>query len=340
MPQKNYIPVIDYIKAFAMCMVVTTHFFTYDEKDFALFIYVIQMGMPLFMFIMSYNFAMSADRHGLNDLSALYAPAQMKKHFGGILPAYTLMAVVEAAFHIARGQGLGFGEFLYAYVTGGLDGGSHGGYFFCIYWQFLLFAPLLYLLVKRWPMQTFLAALIADAFYEWLVGAIDIPRELNRLLFIRYLFIAVFGIYFYLWRDRVKLWWVALGMAGSLCYITALEYGGLDWPLTTYWLNTNVYASFYFCGLAIFAFHFAQYKQLPGRLHTLVRAIGRSTWTIYLFQMLYFRLGWNAPLTDLPLAVEVLIGDAFCVFCGWLWARADSALRKKWRARAHRSRSF
>lgn len=46
---KQYIPVIDYLKAFAIVMVTTTHFFSYDEKDFLLFIYVIQMGMPLFI---------------------------------------------------------------------------------------------------------------------------------------------------------------------------------------------------------------------------------------------------------------------------------------------------
>mgnify|MGYP007029248378 FL=1 len=329
MAQKKYIPIIDYLKAFAIVLVVTTHFFTYKDKDFALFIYVIQMGMPLFMFISSYNFAMSAERHGLNTLSALYAPAQMKKHFGGILPAYTLLFVVELAANLWLGKGYSLGDLLYAYISGGLNGGSHGGYFFCIYWQFLLFAPLLYLLLRRWPEQTLLAALALDMLYEFAVGALDIPRALNRLLFIRYLFIAVFGLYFYLWRSRVRLWMVALGAVFSLGYITALEYFGLDWPLTTYWLNTNVYASFYYIAVAVFAFHFFEQKQLPGKLHMLVRTIGCSTWQIYLFQMLFFRLHWSAPLGELPLFLKVLIGDAFCVAVGCLWSALESRMRKK-----------
>lgn len=291
MAQKKYIPIIDYLKAFAIVLVVTTHFFTYKDKDFALFIYVIQMGMPLFMFISSYNFAMSAERHGLNTLSALYAPAQMKKHFGGILPAYTLLFVVELAANLWLGKGYSLGDLLYAYISGGLNGGSHGGYFFCIYWQFLLFAPLLYLLLRRWPEQTLLAALALDMLYEFAVGA--------------------------------------LGAVFSLGYITALEYFGLDWPLTTYWLNTNVYASFYYIAVAVFAFHFFEKKQLPGKLHMLVRTIGRSTWQIYLFQMLFFRLHWSAPLGELPLFLKVLIGDAFCVAVGCLWSALESRLRKK-----------
>lgn len=109
MAQKHYIPIIDYLKAFAIVLVVTTHFFTYSEKDFPLFIYVIQMGMPLFMFISSYNFAMSAERHGLDTLGALYTPAQMKKHFGGILPAYTLLFVVELVANLWLGERFSLG---------------------------------------------------------------------------------------------------------------------------------------------------------------------------------------------------------------------------------------
>lgn len=331
MTQKHYIPIIDYLKAFAIVLVTTTHFFTYDEKDFLLFIYVIQMGMPLFMFISSYNFAMSATRHGFTSLADLYAPAQMKKHFGAILPAYILMFVFESLWTTLAGSRYSVGDVLSAFISGGLNGGSHGGYFFCIYWQFLLFAPLLYLLLRRYPTQTLFAALVIDMAYEWLVGAIDIPRDLNRLLFVRYLFIATFGLYFNLYRSRVRLWLVGLLALASLTYITALEFYGLDWPLTTYWLNTNVYASFYYIAVAVFAFQFLEYKMLPGRLHDLVKRIGRSTWQIYLFQMLFFRLGWSAPLSGLPLAVEVLIGDAFCVAMGCLWAYMEGRARKNLR---------
>lgn len=224
MTQKHYIPIIDYLKAFAIVLVTTTHFFTYDEKDFLLFIYVIQMGMPLFMFISSYNFAMSATRHGFTSLADLYAPAQMKKHFGAILPAYILMFVFEFLWTMLAGSRYSVGEVLSAFISGGLNGGSHGGYFFCIYWQFLLFAPLLYLLLRRYPTQTLFAALVIDMAYEWLVGAIDIPRDLNRLLFVRYLFIATFGLYFNLYRSRVRLWLVGLLALASLTYITASNF--------------------------------------------------------------------------------------------------------------------
>lgn len=329
MNQKRYIPVIDYIKAFAMCMVVTTHFFVYDEKDFALFIYVIQVGMPLFMFITSYNYAMSNVRHGRADLRSLYAPKHLGKQFAAILPAYVLMFVVEWACDVGTGERFSLGEVLYAFVSGGLNGGSHGGYFFCVYWQFLLLAPLLYVLLRRYPRQTLLAAFVLDVLYEWSVGVFDIPRDFNRLLFIRYLFITTFGMYFYLYRSRVRLGLVAVGAVLSLTYITALEYFGLDWPLTTYWLNTNVYASFYFIAIAVFAFHFFENKQLPGRLHILVRTVGISTWHIYLFQMLFFRLGWSAPIADWPLFWRILVGDAFCLLMGCLWSTIERRVRGK-----------
>ena len=33
MAEKKYIPIIDYLKAFAIMLVTTTHFFTYNDKD-------------------------------------------------------------------------------------------------------------------------------------------------------------------------------------------------------------------------------------------------------------------------------------------------------------------
>ena len=331
MAEKKYIPVIDYLKAFAICLVTTTHFFPDSEKDFALFIYVIQMGMPLFMLLTGYNMAMSNSRHAFNDMKTLYAPALMKKKFGQILPSYTLMFVIEAIFCGALVQGLPLWEWLYAYVSGGLQGGENGGYFFCVYWQFLLLGPVLYLLVKRYPRATLLGALLLDMAYEFAVGALDLPRELNRLLFIRYLFIATFGLYFYLWRERVKLWLVGVGAVLSLTYITALEYFNLQWPLCTYWQNTCVYASFYYIAVVVLAFHFWEHKRLPEKLHKVVYEVGKSTWYIYLTQMLFFRLHWKAVLSFLPLWVQIPIGVVFCACVGIGWRHLEIRARKAWK---------
>lgn len=327
MTEKKYIPLIDYLKAFAIILVTTTHFFTYDDKDFPLFIYVIQMGMPLFMLLIGYNTAMSNDRHGVNDLKSLYAPARLAKQFGAIMPAYVLMFVIEAVASGALSEGLSWQRWVYSFLTGGLQGGSHGGYFFCIYWQFLLFAPLLYLAVKRYPHLALIGALAVNILYEYAVGALDIPRLLNRILFIRYLFIAVFGLYFYLWRDRFKLWVAGLAGCFGLWYITALEFFGLQWVLGTYWKNTNVYACFYYIAVAVFAFHFFEYKRLPKGLHEVAHAVGTATWQIYLTQMLYFRLDLNDPMMGLPLWLQIPIGVTLCAIVGVLWHR----LERRWR---------
>ena len=332
MTEKQYIPLIDYLKAFAICMVTTTHFFEYDDKGFPLFIYVIQMGMPLFMLLIGYNTAMSNERHELTSLRALYAPAHIRKKFNQILPSYTIMFVIEAIFCGALVQGLPLLEWIFAYISGGLQEGTHGGYFFCIYWQFLLIGPILYLLVKHYPRATMIGALLLDMLYEYSVGALDIPRQLNRLIFMRYLFIAVFGMYFYLWRDRIKLWLVAAAAVFSLGYITAMEFFDFEWPLNIYWKNTCVYASFYFIAIMVFAFHFWENKRLPEGLHRIAYTIGRSTWHIYLTQMLFFRLYWGKPLDFLPLWLQILCGVTTCVLIGVGWNKLERRFRKAYRA--------
>ena len=92
----KYIPIIDYMKAFAILLVTTNHFFSYPDKDFPLFSYVIQMGMPVFMLLIGFNTAMSNDRHHRTTLKDFYAPKEMWRHFAAILPAYTLMFFAEA----------------------------------------------------------------------------------------------------------------------------------------------------------------------------------------------------------------------------------------------------
>lgn len=333
MAEKKYIPIIDYLKALAIMLVTTTHFFTYDDKDFPFFIYVVQMGMPLFMLLIGYNTAMSNDRHDVNTLAALYAPKRLAKQFGGIMPSYLLMFAIEAVASGALVSHLPWERWVYSFLTGGLQGGSHGGYFFAIYWQFLLLAPILYLLVKRYPTATLLGALALNVLYEYAVGALEIPRLLNRILFMRYLFIAVFGLYFYLWRSRFKLWVIGLAACFSLWYITALEFFGLQWVLGTYWKNTNVYACFYYIAVAVFAFHFFENKRLPKGLHEVAHAMGAATWHIYLTQMLYFRLHLNSPMAGLPLWVQIPIGVALCSLVGVGWNHAERKVRKWWRAR-------
>ncbi len=329
MTEKQYIPLIDYLKAFAILMVTTTHFFTYDDKDFPVFIYVVQMGMPLFMLLIGYNTAMSNERHGIHSLKALYAPARLGKQFGAILPSYTLMFIIEAVACGALLDRMPLGEWMYAYATGGLQGGSHGGYFFAVYWQFLILAPILYLLVKKYPRATLVGALLLNIVYEYAVGAWDIPRWLNRLLFMRYLFIAVFGLSFFLWRKRFRLWLVGAAACLSLWYITALEFFDFHWELSTYWKNTSVYASFYYIAVVVFAFYFFEDKRLPERLHELAHTVGSATWHIYLTQMLYFRLDLNEPLAFLPLWLQIPIGLFACTTIGVLWSRIERDYKRR-----------
>lgn len=325
----KYIPLIDYLKAFAILMVTTTHFFTYDEKDFFLFTYVIQMGMPVFMLLLAFNSAMSNDRHGRNTLGALYAPGVMLRSFKAILPSYALMFLLEALARGAFGDGLSLWQWVYAFVTGGLYKGSHGGYFFAIYWQYLLVAPLIYVLMRRWPRATLVGALLTNMVYEFLVGAWDIPRLVNRLLFARYLFIAVSGQYLYFYRRSLRLGWVLVGMAFSLAYITAIDSFDFWWPLNYYWRNTCVYASFYYIGLVALAFRFFEEKRLPGRLHEVASTLGRSTWHIYLTQMLYFRLGF--AIDALPLWPRVAVGLVICSAVGVAWHYVERSVTQTWR---------
>lgn len=323
----KYIPIIDYMKAFAILLVTTNHFFSYPDKDFPLFSYVIQMGMPVFMLLIGFNTAMSNDRHHRTTLKDFYAPKEMWRHFAAILPAYTLMFFTEAILTRAFEDGLSLGQWSWSYLTGGLGKASFGGYFIPIYTQYLLVAPLIHMAIRKKPRLALLAALAVNVFYEYLVGAIGIPRSANRLLFVRYLFIATSGQYLYYNRKKISLPLLLAGMAASLVYITLNDYFDLHWFMSMYWKNTSVYASFYYIGLVALALRYFEDARLPEPWHTLGKNLGRATFYIYLTQMLYFRL--DLELTMLPLWPRVLIGICLCAAVGTAWYHLDKKIRKK-----------
>ncbi|MDO4280012.1 MAG: hypothetical protein Q4C56_00120 [Peptococcaceae bacterium] len=196
----------------------------------------------------------------------------------------------------------------------------------------LLIGPLLFYLVKKYPRAALWGALALNMLYEYLVTGSAALQSVHRILFIRYLFITVFGMYFYLWRDRINYWLVAAGACFSLWYITAVDYFDFHWALNAFWQNTCVYASFYFIALVVAAFHFFETRRLPDPLHRVATRIGVSTWHIYLVQMMFFHAGGRQFLPMLPLWGRVAIGVSLCCALGIGWNVLERRFRKKQRS--------
>lgn len=325
---KSYIALVDYLKAFAAVLVIINHF-GWDSKDFPLFTYLIQAGVPIFLFLSGFNTALSYSRKDYTSLKDYYRPDRIWAKLKWIFLPYALIYLYETIeknefLNLLLHQPIWL---IRTFFAGGIDGGLHGGYYICIYWQFVLLAPLLYLLIKKLDKKGLLLILLMNILYEYSMHTVDIEGSIFRLLFFRYLFLVGFGMYFYFHRRIHPLILLVLFISGFL-YTSAVDYTDFRWALNDFWRNSCVYAIGYFIVLIVLAFYLFEGKELPNYLHKVISLIGKSSFHIFLVQMLYYRIEYDNAYNDHSTPSHLLINLAICISLGCLWYLIEKALRK------------
>ncbi len=326
--EKSYIALIDYLKALAAALVIINHF-GWEDKEFPAFTYLIQAGVPIFLFLSGFNTALSYFKKDYPSIKDYYRPDRIWAKLKWIFLPYAVVYIYEA---IAKNEFLDLLLnqpiwMLRTFFAGGIDGGLHGGYYICIYWQFVLLAPLLYLLIKKLDKMGLLLILLMNILYEYSMHSVDIEGSVFRLLFFRYLFLVGFGMYFYFHRRIHPLVLTFLFISGLL-YTSAVDYWDFRWPLNDFWRNSCVYAIGYFIVLIVLAFYLFEGKQLPSYLHRPISLIGRSSLHIFLAQMLYYRIKYDDAYNAQSTPAHLLINLMICICLGCLWYTVEKYLRK------------
>ena len=68
--KKQYLPIVDYIKAFCVVLVIITHSsLSATQRQHPLFVFVVLMAVPVFMLLSGYTFSLSSKRHTSSFLS-------------------------------------------------------------------------------------------------------------------------------------------------------------------------------------------------------------------------------------------------------------------------------
>ena len=324
----KHIALIDYLKAFAAILVIINHF-GWDSKNFPLFTYLVQAGVPIFLFLSGFNTSLSYNKRNYSSLKEYYYPSRIWAKLKWIFIPYAVIYVYEA---ISKDRFLALLcepiWLIRTFLAGGIDGGEHGGYYICIYWQFILVAPLLYLLIKKLDKKGLLIILLLNILYEYSMHLVDIDRPVFRLLFFRYLFLVGFGMYFYFHRKIHPMVLILMFLCGYT-YTTAVDYQDFRWVLNDFWRNSCVYAIGYFITLIVLAFYFFEDKKLPNPLHQIVTLIGHSSFHIFLMQMLYYRTKYDNNYNDFHTPLHLLINVVICLILGCIWYSLEKYFRKE-----------
>lgn len=330
MEHRNYY--INYMKALAILMVITTHM-EWGDRSNPVFPFVIEMAVPIFMLISGINYARSYERHRVSTLREMYSWKNIWRRIKPMAEPLAVVYVAELLIMTVQGsEELDVSPFKIApliisnYLKGGF--GGSGSYYFPVMVQIILLFPLIYLLVKHFRSRGILAICGVNLLYEMYVFISDMDGEDYRIIGIRYILYVAFGVWIGLYGDlfmSVGRQWkrgiMVLMIPVGIYYIYLNWYGSVKVPLFQYWLATGMITTFYFFPIFYLGYENLKNIRIKGRLGLILEKIGASTWFIMLFQMFYYEFFPKGLSNTLPVIPQWIINMVICLAGGFLFKR-------------------
>lgn len=308
----------DYIKAMAIISVILIHATEVENvRSNVIFPFYIWLAVPTFMLISGYMNALSCEKHGIMNLRAWYEPKYLWKKMIYIMIPYLIIYLCEWVSQIAFfHRSINIRECIFVLITGGWGPGS---YYVLMLVQLLFLFPWIYLLVVKTPRIGSVVMIGLQLLLECIVQYSAIPELVYRLLFLRYLVFVWFGIVLYCYCEKFNRIYIALmGITGVL-YLWVITYSDWQMKIFRYWTSTSMPTVLWIGFLMILAMRYL--IRLPQPIDYIMTTVGRSTYYIFLVQMMYFAFDWQIRMSQqwLANASAILIcgtlGIAFRLLC-------------------------
>jgi hypothetical protein len=319
---------IDFIKALAIISVIMLHTIPGNKRLTILAPFHIWHAIPIFMVIAGITSTISSTKHNsILSLSNEYSIGKLKKYSKRILIPFTFIWLVEIII-MAAFKGTTLRQILISYFVGGIGPGS---YFIPIFIQHLLCFPLI-----LWLFDTFshhrniiLFLLFAfSIFAEWLCIQANVSDSLYILLYVRYIFAVAIGVFIARYGLQPRVLFLSLF---SAAYITIVSYLKINVDfIYPSWGFQHAPAYFYTALLIIILWNFYPYLKKIGLS---LNYIGRSSYHIFLFQMLYF---WTLSHRLLHIVrnpfVWLILNIFICISIGCLFFKIEQLINSsgKW----------
>lgn len=292
-----YFPEIDLVKTIAIISVILLHTIP------SLFLYRIYapfhiwQAIPLFMLLAGITSTLSVERFGKIGIS--YLKKSSLKYMRRIIFPFTLVWLVEIFIIILFGE-ISLLDIFYSYFAGGIGPGS---YFTPLFIQHILFFPILYYFIIKIKKINVYFQLIFFFFVslliDWLTFRMGVSDGLYRLLYVRYLFAVVLGIYIWKYKNSISKKAFVIPCILSICYIYLIAY--LNWIPPFHhpsWIFQHAPCYFYTVFLVFLLWKIPIiYRVLSEKINLkisntfhLILIIGKASYHIYLAQMVYFWL--------------------------------------------------
>ena len=317
---------IDFVKVIAIISVILLHEMPRDVLISCFAIFHIWQAVPVFMVMAGFTSSLSAYRDQVTTLSSHYNYYRISRRLSRILLPFTFIWFLQVVIVLSSSGEIIFKKIIYGWLTGGYGPGS---FFIPVIVQHLLLFPIIFALDKaiiNVPLR--IRALIwftLSVLLEIVCVIIVVPDWIYRLLYIRYVFAVVLGMW--IWQETPGKRDSILLVLFSLLYITGVGYFNiktlvfLDIP----WGGQHAPAYFYSCFVIICLWHYS--SNFPSIFHPLL-IIGEASWHIFLIQMVYFwgcrkYLGNYLDFGVLSVTLSIFI----CVTVGVLFFQVEQYTR-------------
>lgn len=276
---------IDLIKSIAIISVILLHGISERWLYLILSPYHIWQAVPIFMIMAGLTASVSESRNKRFSVSAAYKFSPLLKRMNRILVPFTFVWLLQGIGPAIISNNTSGTHVLYTWLAGGTGPGS---YFTPIYLQHLLLFPLISLTDRiMWRIHISLRVLtwlVVSLFVDYLCILCGVPDSLYRLMYVRYVFAVILGMY--ISRESLPRYLMVLGTICSLVYISAVSY--FTWkPHLLYpsWIAHKAPAYFYTVFLFVAIWHMpSRFKQASRKFLFL----GKASYHIFLVQMVYF----------------------------------------------------
>ena len=310
---------MDVLRGIAILCVVFTHLpgisIRYNLVCWWIYAFIVNMAVPVFMILMGYCACQSAEKKQLSFLDLYSFESiwnKIKRYFFPWLPIIAVEFLAEIIF--LKNYNL---KTLATFVISG--GSGPGSYYIPILFQFVLLFPALYIFRKNILVVSFLLNL----FFELAVLFFQIPQEIYRICFIRYIFLVgcCMNMYYRSWDHQsskfVQIAVTLLGVLYIVFFTLFLDYGR-TYPC---WWSTGM-----FCGLYLYfpiyniikRDYFKKFTSIPWKV---ISNLGVASFHIYLVQMLYFAAWHLLTLTSIgkmnAAIITFLLAFPVCILTGW-----------------------
>lgn len=324
MESTSRIQLIDYLKAVCVILVIITHY-DWADKTSLVFTMVINMAVPVFLILTGYNFAMSNQKKTDGKIIGMYGWRVIKPKLIRFLLPFFVICILEIVLLYIEGKNIN----LFRIFAMGAYG--PGSYYVPVMLQLLVIFPIIYIVV-RWNAKIgLLAAAAMNIIFEIIIQIAGVEKYYYRLMIGRYILLIAFGCYLYLHpKSRIKPYQMVCMMAAGLMYIISTLHFDYQPLLFEYWTPTAMPVDFYIFPIVVLLFRKFYHSTIPGRVGLLLAEIGKASYHIFLFQMVYYHFELGSIRLQMPVSLSIISNIVLCVCVGISFYEAEKMFCSKY----------